>query len=56
MTDQQKLNIKLKIIQEFKKLHFTCIEVYDIFDDLKREISNLAIEQELKKLKFKKEK
>ena len=52
MTDQEKLKLKLNIIQEFKKLHFTCIEVYEIFDDLKREVSNLAIEQELKKLKF----
>lgn len=52
MTDQQKLNIKLNIIKEFKKLHYTLIEVYEIFDDLKREISNLAIEQELKKMKF----
>lgn len=52
MTDQQKLKLKLNIIQEFKKLKYSVIEVYEIFDDLKRDISNLAIEQELKKIKF----
>ena len=53
MTEKEKLDIKLKIIKEFKKLHYSVIEVYEIFDDLKRSISNLAIEQELKKMKFK---
>jgi len=53
MTTQQKLELKLKIIKEFRHLHYTLIEVYEIFDDLKRDISNLAIEKELKKMKFK---
>lgn len=53
MTDQQKLNIKLKIIQEFKGLHYTLVEVFQILEDLKRDLSGLAVEQELKKMKFK---
>ena len=56
MTDQQKLDLKLKIIQSFKGLHYTLVEVYQIFDDLKSQMSDLAIKQELEKMKFKKEK
>ncbi len=52
MRSDQKLKIKLKIIQEFKGLHFTLSEMYEIFDELKSELSNIAIEQELKKLKI----
>lgn len=52
MTTQQKLKLKLNIIQEFKGLHYTLVEVFQIFDDLKNDLSNLAIEQELKKMKF----
>lgn len=52
MTSQQKLDIKFKIIQEFKGLHFTLIEMYSIFDELKSDLSRIAIEQELKKLKI----
>lgn len=53
MTDQQKLKIKLNIIKEFKKMHYSLVEVFEIFDELKREISNLAVEQEIKRMKFK---
>ena len=56
MTDQQKLDIKLKIIKEFKGYHYTLVEVFQILDDLKRDLSGLAVEQELKKMKFKLEK
>ena len=56
MTDQQKLKLKLNIIQEFKGLHYTLVEVFQILDDLKRDLSGLAVEQELKKMKFKLEK
>lgn len=52
MTYDQKTALKLKIIKEFKGLHFTLAEMFNIFDELKGEISNLAIEQELKKLKI----
>ena len=52
MTDQQKLNVKLNIIQQFKGLHYTLVEVFQILDDLKSEMSKIAIEQELKRLKF----
>ena len=52
MTSQQKLSLKLKIIQEFKGLHFTLVEVFKIFDELKDDLSNIAIEEELKKMKF----
>lgn len=53
MTIEQKITLKLKIIKEFNGLHFTVVEVLNIFDELKGEISNLVVEQELKKLKFK---
>ena len=52
MTSHQKLKLKLNIIQEFKGLHFTLVEMFQIFDELKNDLSNIAIEQELKKLKF----
>lgn len=52
MTDSQKHNLKLKIIQEFQGLHFTLVEAFSILDDLKNQLSNLAIEQELKRLKI----
>lgn len=52
MKSEQKFKLKLKIIQEFKGIHFTLVEMYDIFDELKSELSKIAIEQELKKLKF----
>lgn len=52
MTDSQKHNLKLRIIQEFRGLHFTVVEVFSILDDLKNEFSNIAIEQELKRLKI----
>lgn len=52
MTDAQKVALKLKVIKEFKGLHFTLVEMYSIFDELKNDICNLAIEQELKKLKI----
>ena len=53
MTSQQKLDFKLKIIKEFKGLSFTLVEAYEILDELKSEFSKIAIENELKKLKFK---
>ena len=53
MTSQQKLNFKLKIIKEFKGYHFTLVEMFELLDELKVEFSNIAIEKELKKLKFK---
>ena len=53
MTSQQKLDFKLKIIQEFKGLSFTLVEIFEILDDLKSEFSRFAVENELKKLKFK---
>ncbi len=53
MTSQQKLNFKLRIIQEFKGVSFTLVEVFEILDDLKNEFSRIAVENELKKLKFK---
>lgn len=53
MTNQQKINLKLKIINEFKGLHFTLVEMFNIFDELKNDLSNLVVEKELKKLKFK---
>lgn len=52
MTSEQKLKLKLNIIQEFKGLHFTLVEMFQIFDELKNDLSNIAIEEELKKLKF----
>lgn len=52
MTEKQKIDLKLKIISEFKGLKYTLVEMYSIFDDLKTQISNLVIEQELKKMKF----
>ena len=52
MTDQQKLKLKLNIIKEFKGLHYTLVEALDILKDLERDICNLAVEQELKKMKF----
>lgn len=54
MTSAQKISLKLKIIKELKGLHFTLVEVFEILDDLKSEISSLAVEQELHRLKFKK--
>ena len=53
MTSEQKLTIKLKIIQEFKGYHFTLVEAFNILDDLKSDLSRIAIEKELKHLKFK---
>ena len=53
MTSQQKLNLKLKILHELKGLNLTLVDVFDLFDDLKSEFSNIVIEKELKKLKFK---
>jgi len=53
MTYSQKISLKLKIIKEFKSLRFTLVEMYSIFDELKNEISNIAVEQELRKLKIK---
>jgi len=52
MTDQQKLKLKLNIIQSFKGLHYTLVEAFQILDDLKSDISSIAVEQELKRLKF----
>jgi len=52
MTDSQRHNLKLKIIQEFKGLHYTLVEMFEILDDLKNEFSHLAIEQELRRLKI----
>lgn len=52
MTSQEKISLKLKIIQAFKGLKYTLIDVYEILDDLKRDIGNLAIDQELKKMKL----
>ena len=43
---------KIKIIKEFKGYHYTLVEVFQILDDLKRDLSGLAVEQELKKMKF----
>lgn len=56
MKSQERTLLKLKIINEFKGKHFTLIEVFEIFDDLKNAISELAVQQELQRLKFKKEK
>lgn len=53
MTSQQKLDFKLRIIKELKGLSFTVVEVFEILDELKAEFSNIAVEKELKKLKFK---
>ena len=50
MTSQQKLDFKLKIIQEFKGLSFTLVEIFEILDDLKAEFSRFAVENELKNL------
>lgn len=55
MKDHERTQLKLKIIQEFKGKHFTLVEVFKIFDDLKNAISEIAVQQELQKLKFKKE-
>ena len=52
MRSDQKLKLKLRIIQEFKGLHFTLVEMYQIFDELKDDLSNLAVEEELKRLKI----
>lgn len=56
MTSKQKLDFKLKIIQSFKGLSFTLVEVFEILDSLKDEFSKIAIENELKKLKIKEQK
>lgn len=56
MKSQERTLLKLKIINEFKGKHFTLVEVFEIFDDLKNAISELAVQQELQRLKFKKEK
>lgn len=53
MTFEQKLEIKLKILKHFEGFHFSLVEAFEIFDELKGEISNKIIEKELKKLKFK---
>ena len=52
MTDQQKLELKLKVIKLFKGYHYTLVEMFKFLDDLKSDFSNLAVEQELKRLKF----
>lgn len=56
MTKQQAVKLKLNIIKEFKGLDYTLVEALDILRDLERDICNLAVEQELKKMKFKLEK
>ena len=56
MKTQERTLLKLKIINEFKGKHFTLVEVFEIFDDLKNAVSELAVQQELQRLKFKKEK
>lgn len=55
MTDSQKIELKLEIIKKFEGLHFSLVEMYSIFDELKSDLSKIAVEQELKKLKFRKE-
>lgn len=53
MTSDEKISLKLKVIQEFKGKSLTLVEVFKIFDELKDSISQIAVEQELRKLKFK---
>lgn len=55
MTDSQKIELKLEIIKKFEGLHFTLVEMYNIFDELKSDLSKIAVERELKRLKFRKE-
>lgn len=55
MKSWERTQLKLKIIKELKGKHFTLIEVFEIFDDLKNAVSELAVQQELQRLKFKKE-
>ena len=52
MKESQKIQLKLKIIQHFKGLHFTLVEMYEIFDELKSDLSKIAVEQELERLKI----
>ncbi len=52
MTDSQKIELKLEIIKKFEGLHFTLVEMYNIFDELKSDLSKIAVERELKKLKI----
>ena len=56
MTCKEKVKLKLNILKEFKHLHYSLVEVLDIFKELERDVSNLAVEQELKRMKFKREK
>lgn len=53
MTSKQKFDLKLKIVQAFKGLHFTLVEMFEILDELKNEASEIVIKRELEKLKFK---
>ncbi len=53
MTGPQKISLKLKILKEFEGLRFTLVEMYEIIDELKSEISRIAIDKELQRLKFK---
>lgn len=53
MTDPEKIELKLAIIKKFEGLHFTLVEMYSIFDELKSDLSKIAVERELKRLKIK---
>ena len=55
MKSWERTQLKLKIIKEFKGKQITLVEAFQIFDELKSAISEIAVEQELQKLKFKKE-
>ena len=56
MTELEKSKIKLNILKEFKHVNYTLVEVIDLFKDLERDICNIAVDRELKRMKFKKEK
>lgn len=53
MKSHERTLLKLKILKEFKGKHFTLVEAFQIFDELKDAVSELAVQQELQKLKFK---
>lgn len=53
MRSSEKIALKLKIVNEFKGKQITLVEAFQIFDELKSAISELAVQQELQKLKFK---
>lgn len=56
MKSWERTQLKLKVIKEFKGKQFSLVEALQIFDELKSAVSELAVQQELEKLKFKKEK